>query len=688
MACVYPGVRCRSTRASPTDNAAWRRWRPLAKTHYSEHLAPGQVGAVTALLALAYLPLAQWLALQVSLFVAAALALRIAALRWPVLAPGRWLLLPLTAAGLLNVLSAYATVSGRAAGTALLATMLVLKLLEIRGRRDVRLLAILFGFLLASQFLFDQSPLLVVYLLVLLVADLALMADLTARARPRPLAGALRAAGRLFLLSLPLAIALFVLFPRLDNPLWSLGNDEQIGVTGLSDQLEPGSISELVLSGEPAFRVWFDGPPPPAEQLYWRGPVLWRMDGRRWAPRPDEAAGTGAPLAEADGRLGYQIVMEPSDQRWLLALDLPVEIPDGARLTDDYQVLAKERLTTSERYRMVSATRYRTTAPDPVTAAAGLELPPNVTPRMRALVADWTRDGADAAQVVARALAHFNREPFYYTLAPPLLGGNPTDEFLFETRRGFCEHYASALAVLLRIADIPTRVVLGYHGAELNPLGDYYIVRQSDAHAWVEAWLPGEGWRRIDPTAAIAAERIERSPELSGLGARAPLRFGSEELDRIARLAHGLRLVADALEAGWQNWVLDFSNADQLALLSAIGLGYLSNYGLAVAMVLVGATVLGVTILYLARGRPRDPLEVLFERFAARLARVGLRRRPREGPRDFGQRVAARRPDLRPQIEPFLGLYLRLRYGRADPKVGLPALRQRLRRVRPRRQRR
>ncbi|AGA91409.1 transglutaminase-like enzyme, predicted cysteine protease [Thioflavicoccus mobilis 8321] len=657
----------------------------MAKTHYSEHLAAGQVAAITTLLALAYLPLAQWLAVRVSLFVAAAIALRLAALRWPALTPSRWLLLPLTAAGALNVLSAYASISGRAAGSALLATMLVLKLLEIRGKRDVRLLAILFGFLLASQFLFDQSPQLVAYLLLLLVADLALMADLTARTASRPLLGAVRAAGRLFLLSLPLAIALFILFPRLSSPLWSLGEDEQAGVTGLSDRLEPGSVSELVLSGEPAFRVWFDKPPPPTEQLYWRGPVLWEMDGRGWGPRPAEASAVAGPLAEADGRIGYQIVMEPSDQRWLLALDLPIEIPGQARLTIDYQVLVNERLTNTERYRIVSATRYRTGTLDPAMAAAGRGLPPNVTPRMRALVASWTRDSAAPAEVVDRALAYFNREPFHYTLSPPPLGGNPTDEFLFETRRGFCEHYASALAVLLRIADIPTRVVLGYHGGEPNPLGGYLIVRQSDAHAWVEAWLLGEGWRRLDPTAAIASERVERGPEIEGLGATAPLRFGTEELDRFARLAHRLRLVADALQAGWQNWVLDFSSADQLALMSLIGLGYLSEYGLVVAMILVATVITGLTVLYLARGRPRDPLEVLFDRFAARLARIGLRRRPNEGPLDFGRRVAARRPDLRAQVDPFLSLYIRLRYGRANRKVGLPALRKRLQRVRPQR---
>lgn len=644
---------------------------------------------MAALLALAYLPFVQWLAPQVSAFIGALLALRFAALRWPALTPGRWLLLPLTLAAIVNVISAYASVSGQAGGSALLVSMLVLKLLEVRGKRDLRLLTVLFGFLLATQFLFDQSPQLVLYLLVLLVANLALMADLTARSEPRPLVGALRLAGRMLLLSLPLASALFLLFPRLDTPLWSLGGDDDVALTGLSDGLEPGSITELILSGEPAFRVWFEGPAPAQAQLYWRGLVLWRTDGRRWLAtgedRLDFEGRPAQPLTETDRLIAYRVTLEPTDQHWLLALDMPVAPPTQARLSADYQVRTKDKLTDLERYQMVSAVRWRTGELTPAMAAAGRQLPPNITPRMRALAAEWRRDANSDRQVIERGLAHIRRDAYYYTLSPPPLGGNPVDELLFETRRGFCEHYASAFAVMLRLAEIPTRVVLGYHGGELNPVGDYHIVRQSDAHAWIEAWLPGEGWQRFDPTAAIAEERIERGPLVEGLGASPPLRFATGELGQLMSFGHRLRLIADAFQTGWQNWILDFSTNEQLALLSLVGLGWLNHYGLALAMLLAAATVLGLTVLYLARGRQREPIDALFDRFAARLARIGLRRERREGPRDYGQRVIAQRPELRPVVEPFLSLYLRLRYGRADPAPGLPLLRRYLQRVRPRR---
>ncbi|MEY6432508.1 DUF3488 and transglutaminase-like domain-containing protein [Thioalkalicoccus limnaeus] len=635
----------------------------MTKTHVSERLAGGQVLAATLLLGLACLPLGQWLAPQVILYLYALFALRLAALYWPALAPNRWLLLPLTLAGLINVVAAYATVTGREAGGALLATMLALKLLEVRGKRDVRLLAILFGFFLASLFLFDQSPLLLAYVSILLIGNLALMVDLTARTGPRPLTAAAGHATRLVLLAMPLAIVFFLFFPRLEAPLWSFGRDDQTGITGLSDELEPGSITQLVLSGELAFRVWFDGPAPAPERLYWRGPVLWHMDGRRWTgepiPRFDAAP---QPLALAEDQVSYRVVLEPNNQRWLLALDKPVLIPDGATWTADFQVLASRRVTTTERYQMTSAMQYDTGQLDPAMAAAAAQLPPNVTARMRALVDHWRRDATSDRDLVERGLAYFRDEEFHYTLEPPPLGPNPTDEFLFETRRGFCEHYASAFAVLMRLAGIPARVVLGYHGGEQNPMGGYHIIWQSDAHAWTEVWLAGEGWQRIDPTAAIAAHRIERGSLVDGLGATRPIRFAQQDLDRLAWLAHRMRLAGDALRAGWQDWVLDYSTARQLALLSLIGLGFMSHYGLAVVMVLAAAVALALTVALVARTR-RDPLEVLYDRFCGRLARIGLTRQPNEGPVAFYERISARRPDLGPLVEPFLSLYIRIRYG-------------------------
>ena len=649
------------------------------------HLDQARIGAATLLLAAAYLPLLRHLSPQVSAFIGLILLLRLAALRWPALTPGRWILLPLTLAGLGIAFDAYFSFAGRDAGTALLAVMLALKTLELRTARDLRMLSVLFGFLLISHFLFDQSAWLVLYLASLLVADLALMADLAARTPSHPLRSALRLAGTLCLQALPLALVLFLLFPRLSAPLWNLGDQQPRAITGMSESMEPGSVAELVVSGEPAFRARFDGPAPPQNRLYWRGLVLWTFDGRRWTRADPGAMAEARPtLTETAGQIGYELVLEPTDQRWLFALDMPLLAPPDATLDGNFQIAAKQRITKALRYRVASATAYNTGPLDLDQEEAGLQLPPNVTPRMRDLVAGWQAGGASPRQVIDQALAHINGADFYYTLLPPPLGDNPTDQFLFETRRGFCEHYAGAFALLMRIAGIPARVVVGYQGAELAPWGTWYLVSQAEAHAWVEVWLQGQGWVRIDPTAAIAPQRIERGGLLERLGAGTPLRFQVDETGALFRLVHGLRLMARAAGVAWQDWVLDFSLARQQQMLAAVGLAHLREYGLTLSMLVLAGAILGLLTLALVRGaNRREPLERIYQAFCERLARIGLPRAASEGPLDYARRVAAARPDLAVEIQTFMGAYLPARYRNEVGRTNLRAIKARLRRFRP-----
>jgi protein-glutamine gamma-glutamyltransferase len=651
-----------------------------------EPLERGQVVAATLILGAAYVPLAGHLAIQVSAFIAVVLVLRLAAVRWPALAPGRLVLLLLTLAGLGIALEAYLSFAGRDAGTALLATMIALKTLELRRRRDLRLLTILFGFLLVSQFLFDQAPGRALYLGLLFIANVALMADLAARHPDRPMRGALRLAGTLTLQALPLALALFVLFPRLSAPLWSLGNLQQRGVMGMSDSMAPGSISELVVSGEPAFRARFDGPAPAPSLMYWRGLVLWGFDGRRWSMAAPGAMPSARPrLARADGTTSYEVVLEPTNQPWLYSLDLPLAAPEGASLDGDFQIRAGQRVTKVTRYRAQSATNFDTGPLDLDQQAAGLQLPDNVTQRMRDLVARWQAIGGDPEGLVERALAHIRSGDYYYTLLPPALGANPADQFFFETRRGYCEHYASAFALLMRVAGIPARVVVGYQGGELSTLGNWYLVSQSDAHAWTEVWLSGRGWVRIDPTAAIAPQRIERGGLLDRLANRAPLRFQLDEEGGLVRLVQGLRRLSATAGLVWQDWVVDFSLGRQEHMLSALGLGHLRQYGLVLAMLVVGAAILGLLTLTLVRGADRrEPLERIYQAFCDRLARVGLARGPSEGPADYARRVTAVRPDLADTLNAFIALYLPARYGSDGDRADLRALKVRLHGFRPR----
>jgi transglutaminase-like putative cysteine protease len=650
----------------------------------------GQVAAITALYGLAYLPLIPHLALQVSLFFLLLLLIRAAALRWPALEPGRWLLLPLTAAAVANVYHAYHTIAGQQGGTALLVCMLGLKLLEMDRLRDVRLAALLLCFLMVAQLLFDQSPWLALYLALLLLLSFALMADLCRPAPPRA-RRSVRLAARLMLQALPLTAVLFVFFPRLDAPLWNLGMQDHKARSGVKPWLEPGAISELVVDGSLAFRVRFDGPVPGPEELYWRGPVAWRTDGRRWlGAQPGQFPDLVARTEAAEDVIAYEVSLEPTGLRWLYALDIPRETGvKGAEITHDFQVRIAEPITEPKVYRMASALTYDTGELPLEEEMAGLQLPDNVTDRMRALVAEWTSRSERPADLVQQALAFFNREPFHYTLLAPKLGGNPADEFLFETRRGFCEHYASSFALLMRVAGIPSRVVMGYLGGERNPLGGHLIVRQSDAHAWTEVWLEGEGWVRVDPTAAVAPSRVDRGELFAGLASGSPLRFRVHDSGGLTDLVHGLRLLADAIDENWRYWVLELSRSRQQQMLDWAGLGYLREYGLAVAMVLAASAILALLLIGLLQGERRPPLDAaerLYRALGGYLARQGIGRRASEGPLDYGRRVGAERPDSADAVEEFVRLYAGMRYGRVPAsRANLDRLRGCLERVRRRR---
>ncbi|HEY5791079.1 MAG TPA: DUF3488 and transglutaminase-like domain-containing protein, partial [Gammaproteobacteria bacterium] len=458
-----------------------------------------------------------------------------------------WLRGLLAVGGFALVLATYGTVAGRDPGIALLATMVALKLLETETPRDLYLVVFLGYFLVIANLLYSQSIPMALYLLLSVVALTATLIAANRGPGHGELRADLRLAAVLLLQALPVMLVLFVLFPRIDEPLWHMPREQRGAISGISDEMEPGSISRLVESEELAFRVSFDGPVPPPAQRYWRGPVLWFTDGRRWRagtpPAPEELGYTG--LGDA---VGYAVTLEPHGQRWLFALDLPAEIPANASLTTDYQVLAQRPVDTQRLYRARSYPEYVTGPPSAAELRAGLQRPYRTSARVQALAQGWRDAAADDAAVVELALQHFREQPFVYTLSPPLLPGDPIDGFLFETRRGFCEHYAAAFTVLMRVAGIPARVVTGYQGGELNPLGGHLAVRQSDAHAWSEVWLPGRGWSRVDPTAAVAPERVERGIDAgASLGFDGAVSFRGGPGAWLAQLTEQAWLLADAV---------------------------------------------------------------------------------------------------------------------------------------------
>ena len=632
-----------------------------------------QTLALILVMALGYLPLVRYLSWQITAFLALVLCLRLAAIRWPEAVPGRFALAALTGVGSLNCWYAYHGLPGKAGAAAFFVTMLGLKLLELRARRDYRVVAVFLGFLVVVQFLFDQGGLLTVYLAAVMLAAVVLLTDLNGGLGDSGWRQPLHISGRLALEALPIALVLFVLFPRLGSPLWNLGLDRQIGVTGMSDRLAPGSISELAINGELAFRARFDQPPPLASQLYWRGLVLWAAGESGWSPGLDPQLHPGdGRLEDARDWIDYEVVLEPSRQRWMFALDLPGKRPADSLLTADFQLLADRPIVAAKRYRTRSAMSYRTPALPERMRRYALQLPGNVTQRMRDLASGWRQGASGDWDVVESALDYFNREPFGYTLLPPRLGDNPTDEFLFETRSGFCEHYASSFATLMRIAGIPSRVVIGYLGGEMNRVGGYYMIWQSDAHAWVEVLIEGRGWVRVDPTSAVAPERVDNRSASELLGTGASVRFQLDKDSLFARAFRQARDLTDSLDAAWQDWVLDFAVEHQRSLLERLGLGPYGDSALIVLMVGTLSLVLGVILIALVRGGERlDPLERSYGRFCRRLARIGLARQDWEGPRDYGRRVTLARPDLAAPVGQIVSLYIHERYaGRPSAEGG------------------
>jgi transglutaminase-like putative cysteine protease len=577
--------------------------------------------------------------------------------------PPAWLRAILALGAAAAVYATQHTLFGRDAGVSLLVVMAGLKLLELRSHRDAMLVIFLAYFLIVTQFLFSQEIPMAAYLFAAVFMVTGALVALNREGRSGDPWEPARVAGRLLLQALPLMLVLFLLFPRVPGPLWSLPRDAHSGQTGLSDRMEPGSISRLSQSDAVAFRVAFEGAAPPPGERYWRGPVLWSYDGRAWTPGWISNRGaSGDELQPLGGAVSYTLTLEPHNQPWLLALDVPAAAPERTRLTADLRLQSRRPVTERLRYRATSYTEYRAgTRLLVLERAMALRLPESGDPRTRALARELRSASSNDPDLVRRALARFREQPFVYTLTPPLLGQDPVDGFLFETRRGFCEHYAGAFVFLMRAAGIPARVVTGYLGGEANTLSDYYIVRQSDAHAWAEVWLPEQGWVRVDPTAAVAPQRVER-------GLQAAVAEG-EPLPVFRRTdqqwLRDLRLAWDTLNSRWNAYVLGYGpelQRDFLALLGLAGLGWL---GLGLAGVAgAGILVLLISLWLLRRGdRVRDPVVRSYARFCARLARAGLARETGEAPRTFAGRVAQARPDLAEPVARITSLYESLRYG-------------------------
>ncbi|HEY0503882.1 MAG TPA: DUF3488 and transglutaminase-like domain-containing protein [Lysobacter sp.] len=591
-------------------------------------------------------------------------AIAIAALSWRQPLPG--LLRLLVAVALIATVLVLSRFSiGRDTGCALLAAMLAIKPSETFALRDARSLLGFALFAPFATFLLDQGPLslvLGVAATLLVLATLQRLAEFeSGDLRAVPLRQRFASIGRLLAIGLPLALAAFWLFPRLGTPLWGIP-ERTLARTGLSDRMSPGDWVDLLGDDRPALRARFFGAMPRPEQMYWRGPVMWDFDGRTWTqPRwhPDLPP---TPVEPGPTRWDYEVELEPTERRQLVALDLPVQAPAQSHAGIDHSLQVDQPLIAVTRWRMQSAPplRYQPRLPRPLREFA-LQLPAGFNPRTIALARQWRAQAGPTADsaIVTRALDWIRRD-FAYTLEAPLLGRHSVDEFLFDSKAGFCEHFSSSFVVLMRAAGVPARVVTGYTGGYRNSIGGYWLVRRSDAHAWAEVWLRGRGWVRVDPTAAVAPERIYETLDDRATGAEGLL----------GGLGDGRSLadVGDWLRRGWNDFVLGFDAQRQQRLLRPLGIDRLDDRTLILLLALaVAAGLLWMVWLSRRNERERDPVLRAWHRLGRRYRRFGLERDPSEPASTWAARVAAARPDLASDLAMLSQRFADWRYADGEP---------------------
>lgn len=630
-----------------------RRFIPELGQSPADEMAARTLYALAALLFLVQLPHLLHLPLWVSAFGAGLVGLRLLFLRRRHNRPLKILLSPVSvtlmaAASAFLIRADFGYFIGRDPSVAFLFILVAAKFAEVRRASDATLLLCLAAFLLLTQYFYSQNILSAIITLPAVVALAYVLAILRDPENPATMPEQLKLVSKLLVHGIPLAALLFVVFPRLPGPLWSLPEDA-MATTGLSDSMSPGSIGQLSQSDAVAFRVEFDGATPPVNQRYWRGPVLSEFDGRNWTTSNMMIEATPSYRGSAKDVLNYTVMLQPHKQRWLFALDAAVSLPRSdnttqtgrptqpiGRLMSDGQMIATQPVSQVLRYRQQSVlgdTINTTQQPRDNTLFL-----PGTNTRTQSFANKLRQSVNTDEQYAAKVMQHFNKEPFRYTLKPQLLGNTPVDEFLFDTQAGFCEHYAAAFVVMMRAAGIPARVVTGYLGGEMN--GDYMIVRQSDAHAWAEAYVDN-AWRRYDPTGAVAPSRVEQ-----GISAALP---DESSVPRLARQESGwlrnTQLRWDAMNHQWQRLVVDFDDSSQEKLWERLGFPKPALWQITLAVLLLAAGWSALIIGLPGMGRKTGTIdERLWQQLCDKLAKQSLIRAADESAAEYLQRAAQRWP--------------------------------------------
>jgi len=578
------------------------------------------------------------------------------------LAP-KWLIFIIGLASFIGVFLQFGTVFGQTAGSTILSILLALKLHESLSRRDYMFLICLSFFIIVTNFLFSQSIPTIIFMLFSVLILIISMLTINQDSAPINFTFKLKFSTKLLLQSLPLMIILFVFFPRISGPLWQLPNEKRSAKTGLSDSMSPGNISELIQSNEMAFRVKFDTAIPAQNTLYWRALVLWYFDGNTWEKGNTNPSPISHFYTIKNTTARYTITMQPHYKNWLYALDLPSTIPNNIIYTNNFTLRSQQTITGLYQYTISSSLQYYSTdSITPWEKSAGLKIPLNTNPETIKLGKKLAQQYNSNEEIINHVLQNFTHQNFYYTLKPPLtLGFNAVDQFLFQTKRGFCEHYASSFALLMRAAGIPARVVLGFQGGAINPLNNVLAVRNSNAHAWTEVWLKDKGWVRIDPTAAVAPERVEQNLN-EALDSNETRPF---HMQINTGLIKDILLYWDVIDNQWMQWIVGYNNKLQQQFLEKLfnkKIALSDKILFMVLGVIAIALILALFIFKPYRKNKQEPITKLYRKFCKKLAAKGVIRLAHEGPMDYAKKAARELPAFKDSIFLISRLYIKIRY--------------------------
>lgn len=539
----------------------------------------------------------------------------------------------------------------------------LLKLLEIKMIKDVQVFVFTCLYLSAVSFLFEQGILNLLLQLSSIGTCLYVLFYIQCYEEINNRNGSLetnqiKTLLRLFLIALPFTIVFFLLFPRI-APIWHMPLKQQTTKVGISSDLSPGDISSLAKSSDPAFRVRFPSEVPERENLYWKGLILDYFDGRKWSESiSSNGFKSKKSISITSQDYIYEIIIEPHQQLWAFALE--GSYPKSSNVIQNSKGLIRfnKEIVQPTKYELafsnenlpkkidVIPTAYALNLDNPyqIFTRQDLQLPTNnLNPQTKQFVRKLVSESKDSVMLINKILMMFAQEQFYYSLEPGELNDNMVDEFLFQTQKGFCGHYASSMVYMLRLAGIPSRVAIGYQGGDFNQQGGYLLVSQFDAHAWVEFFIKDIGWVRVDPTAMVAPNRIlggsfsalANDPEFSqnNVFTSAASKFGA---------INWLRLRFDELNYGWQNLVINYHQEQQKKFLESL-LGEFSLIKIAMMFVFLSVVLFCIFILW-----------ILFKRFSGYtlaekkymlwllcLEFFGIKRMSGETPRSFLSRVQA-----------------------------------------------